>query len=196
MENTDTSNRKKHQHRGKFTEGLLNNEDILKALNIKAGQTVLDAGCGNGYMSKLFSNKVTQSGKVYALDPDQHFIAVLENETQNTNIEAVEADITRPTNIKKSSVDLIYLSTVLHGFSKKQIQNFLKEVDRLLKPNGTLAIVEIEKKETPFGPPTELRYSPAELQAIIPLTPLNTIQVGEHFYMQMFQKEKNIKDTK
>jgi cyclopropane fatty-acyl-phospholipid synthase-like methyltransferase len=45
------SERKSHQHSGKFTEGLLNSEMVLKALNIKAGQTILDAGCGNGYTS-------------------------------------------------------------------------------------------------------------------------------------------------
>jgi len=57
---------------------------------------------------------------------------------------------------------------------------------RLLKPNGVLAIVEIDKKETSFGHPLNIRFSPEELKKIIPLTPLNTIQVAEHFYMQMF----------
>jgi SAM-dependent methyltransferase len=90
MERGDTLERKSHKHRGKFTEGLLNNEVVLKALNIKAGQTILDAGCGNGYMSRLFSGEVSQSGKVYALDPDKYFIKVLKNEIQGTNIEAIE----------------------------------------------------------------------------------------------------------
>jgi 16S rRNA A1518/A1519 N6-dimethyltransferase RsmA/KsgA/DIM1 with predicted DNA glycosylase/AP lyase activity len=105
MERGDTSENKRQKHRGKFTEGLLDNEPILKALNIKAGQTILDAGCGNGYMSKVFSNEVTRSGKVYALDPDKYFIKVLKNETQGTNIETIEGDITRTTQLNESSVD-------------------------------------------------------------------------------------------
>ena len=64
---SDSSGKEAHQHKGRFTEGLLDSERILKALNIKAGQTILDAGCGNGYMSKLFSKEVAQFGKVYAL---------------------------------------------------------------------------------------------------------------------------------
>ena len=68
---------KGHQHRGKFTEGLLNNDVILEALNIQEGQTILDAGCGNGYMSKLFSESVSKSGKVFALDPDKYFIKMI-----------------------------------------------------------------------------------------------------------------------
>jgi len=187
----DTSEGKNHDHKGKFTEGLLDNELILKALNIKAGQTVLDAGCGNGYMSKLFSNEVTQSGKVYALDSDTCSIQFLKSETQGTNIETIEGDITRPFQLKESSVDLIYISTVLHGFSKEQVQSFLREVKRLLKPNAILAILEIEKKETPFGPPLDIRYSPEELKAIVSLVPVSTVQVGKYFYMQIFQNKEN-----
>jgi ubiquinone/menaquinone biosynthesis C-methylase UbiE len=191
MERGDTSENKRQKHRGKFTEGLLDNEPILKALNIKAGQTILDAGCGNGYMSKVFSNEVTRSGKVYALDPDKYFIKVLKNETQGTNIETIEGDITRTTQLNESSVDLIYISTVIHAFSKKQMKGFLREAKRLLKPDALLAIVEIEKKETPFGPPLELRYSPEELREIVPLVPVNTAKAGEHFYMQIFQNKEN-----
>lgn len=188
---TETSKEERHHHRGKSSESLLNKELILKALNIQAGQTILDAGCGNGYMSKVFSKEVTQSGKVYALDPDSESIEVLRKETQGTNIEAIDGDITKPTELNQSSVDLIYLSTVIHGFSKQQIQDFLREAKRLLKPNAVLAIVEIEKQETRFGPPLAIRFSPEELKDIVPLSPLNTVQVGEHFYMQIFQnKEK------
>lgn len=189
MEKGDTSDGKNHKHRGKFTEGLLYNALILKALNIKPGQTILDAGCGNGYMSKLFSEKVSRSGKVYALDPDKYFIEVLKNETQGTNIEAKTGDISRRTQLSEKSVDLIYISTVIHAFSQEQMQGFLHEVQRLLKPDALLAIVEIEKKETPFGPPLKLRYSPEELKKIVPLTPVDTVQAAEHFYMQIFRNK-------
>lgn len=190
MERDGTSEGNRHKHRGKFTEGLLDNELILKALNIKPGQTILDAGCGNGYMSKLFSIEVTRSGKVYALDPDRYFIKILKNETQGSNIEAIVRDISRPTQLSKSSVDLIYISAVIHAFSRQQIKGFLRETKRLLKPDALIAIVEIEKKETPFGPPLKSRYSPEELKEIVPLIPVDTIQVAEHFYMQIFRNRE------
>jgi ubiquinone/menaquinone biosynthesis C-methylase UbiE len=185
----DTSEeRNSSRHRGKFTEDLLDSERILEALNIQAGQIIVDAGCGNGYMSKLFSKRVDPSGRVYALDPDTHSIKVLRDETQGMNIETIEGDITKTTLVKESSVDLIYISAVIHAFSKNQMQGFLQEVKRLLKPGAKLAIVEIEKKKTPFGPPLELRYSPEELRETVPLVPVNTVQAGEHFYMQIFRK--------
>lgn len=179
---------KSHQHKRRFTEGLLDSERILKALNIKAGQTILDAGCGNGYMSKLFSKEVGQFGKVYALDSNAHFIETLKQEVKGTNIETINGDITKPTKFDPSSIDFIYLSTVFHVFFQHQRQGFLHEAKRLLKLNAYLAIVEIEKKETPFGPPLNSRYSPEDLKNIVPLVPVNTVHVGEHFYMQIFQK--------
>jgi ubiquinone/menaquinone biosynthesis C-methylase UbiE len=134
---------------------------------------------------------VTESGAVWALDSDEYFIKILREETLGTNIEALVGDISKPTQLSESSADLIYVSALIHALSREQIFGFLQEVKRLLKPDALLAVVEIEKKETPFGPPLELRYSPEELKEIVSLIPVNTVQVGEHFYMQIFQNKEN-----
>ena len=68
------------------------------------------------------------------------------------------------------------------------MKGFLKEIKRLLKPNGKLAIIEIKKEDTPFGPPLGIRFSPEELRNIIDLNPTQLIDVGEYFYMQIFEK--------
>jgi ubiquinone/menaquinone biosynthesis C-methylase UbiE len=178
---------KKHHHRGKSSESRLYKDIILKELNIRSGQTILDAGCGNGYMSKEFLKLLNNTGKVYALDPDESAIEILKEETQGTNIETIVGDITRKTQIEDATVDLMYLSTVFHGFSKGEIDGFQKEVKRLLKPNAVLAIIEIIKEETPFGPPLDIRFSPDELKETITLNPKSLVAVGEYFYMQTFE---------
>lgn len=187
----ETSVHTPHRHRGKSSESYLNKDIVLKELNILSGQTILDAGCGNGYMSKNFSKILGNTGKVYALDPDQVAIDILKKETEGTNIKPIEGDISKKTQIEASSIDLIYLSTVFHGFSKDQIDGFQKEAKRLLKPNGKLAIVEIKKEKTPFGPPLEIRFSPDELKKAITLMPIFFVEVGEYFYMQVFKNLQN-----
>ena len=171
----------------KFSEGMLNDEVILESLNICAGQTILDAGCGNGYMAKKFSELVGNTGKVYALDPDRTFIARLKKEVEKTNIEALVGDITQSTGFKGASMDLVYLSTVFHIFSNARIDGFVKEIKRILKPKARLAIVNIDKEDTPFGPPLEIRSSPEELRQKLPFAPKKLIKAGEHFYMQVFE---------
>lgn len=181
-------NNKKHNHRGKSSESLLDKKAILNELNITKGQSILDAGCGNGYMAKEFAKLTGEDGKVFALDPDETSIKILHNETKDTIVEAFTADITQKTKIPDLSIDLIYLSTVIHGFSEKQINSFLKEVNRILKPNGNLAILEIKKEETPFGPHMSIRFSPDDLINIINYTPVTTTNISQYFYLQIFEK--------
>jgi len=171
----------------KFSEGLLNDDKILANLDISSGQTILDAGCGNGYMAKKFSEIVGNTGKIYALDPDNQSIANLKKEVEMTNIEAFVDDITKPTRLKAASIDLVYLSTVFHILSKSQIEGFVTEIKRILKPNARLAIVNIKKEDTPFGPPLEMRSSPEELRQRVSLLPKMLIEVNEYFYMQLFE---------
>ena len=161
---------------------------VLDTLRIQPGQTILDAGCGNGYMSKAFARALGDAGKVVALDPDEAMIANLVGETPGTNIEAIVGDITKDTGLPDGSMDLIYLSNVFHGFTPEELTGFLAEVDRLLPADGTLAVVEFVKEATPIGPPLEIRRSPEELRRVIPLTPRNTVKVGDFHYMQLFGK--------
>jgi ubiquinone/menaquinone biosynthesis C-methylase UbiE len=176
-----------HHHKGKSSEGILSKEAILKALEILPGQTIVDVGCGNGYMAKEFSKLLKGSGKVYALDIDGESIGKLKEETEQTNIEAIEADITKAVPIENCSADLIYLSNVFHGFSAWQIEGFQKEVKRLLKPKARLAIVEIKKEDTPFGPPLNIRFSPEELRQKIALPAKTLVEAGQYSYMQIFE---------
>lgn len=181
------AHRSKYGHRKKFTEGLLNSNLILNELNILPGQIVIDAGCGNGYMSMLFSEQVGESGEVYALDLNTHFIESLCDEIVGLNITAMTCDIANSIPLSSSSANLLYTSTVLHSQSKEQLKRVIQEVERLLCPGGLFAVVEIEKHDTSFGPPLKQRYSPEELREAIPFAPVKTVSVAEHFYMQVFQ---------
>ena len=180
----------KHYHRRKSSEKILDKVQILASLSITPGLVILDAGCGNGYMAKEFAKIAGGKGRVFALDTDAVSIDVLKSETAGTNIEPFVGDITKKTKLAASSIDLIYLSTVVHGFTKAELKGCLKEVRRLLKPDGRLAIVEIKKEETPFGPPLEIRFSPVELRQAIDLIPTGLIDVGQYFYMQMFNNRE------
>ncbi len=180
-----------HIHKGKSSEALLDKIHILKELNITPGNVILDAGCGNGYMTKEFARILKSSGKIYALDPDKDAIGKLKEETKGSIVEAIIGDITHKTIILDLSIDLIYISLVIHGFSSTQMCSFISEVKRILKPSGKLAILEIVKENTPFGPPMEIRFSPEELMNKINLHPTKTVKINPCFYIQFFEK-KNI----
>jgi ubiquinone/menaquinone biosynthesis C-methylase UbiE len=181
-------NRATGQHKGRSSEELLDKERIIQSLNITEGQIILDAGCGNGYMARDFARLVKDSGRVYALDTNELAIKNLLSTLDTDIIEAFVGDISTTTKLGASTIDLIYLSNVVHIFSDAQMQGFVTEVKRLLKPKGILAILEIKKEETPFGPPQHMRLSPRELKERIPLSPKETVNINDYFYLQLFEK--------
>ncbi|MBN1418068.1 MAG: class I SAM-dependent methyltransferase, partial [Planctomycetes bacterium] len=123
-----------HSHRGKSSKAVLDEDAILRTLRIIPGQTLLDAGCGDGYMAREFARALGGEGVVHAIDVDGDAIARLRAETEGTIIEAMEADMTGRTPLRSSSIDLVYLSMVFHGFSRAQVDGFRAEVMRVLKP--------------------------------------------------------------
>ncbi len=177
-------------HGGNSSEVFLDTAAILQELAIAPGQTIVDAGCGDSYMAMVFYKVLNGTGRVYAVDQAVEALETLMNETKGTGLYPLVADITRSTPIMDSSIDLIYLSNVFHVFAKNQIQGFNREVRRLLKPGGRLAIVELKKQPSLIGPPLELRYAPKELERAIDLPPVGLAEVGPYHYLQIFQKTR------
>lgn len=177
-------------HKGNSTERLLQINWILENLEIKPGETVMDAGCGGGYMSLLFAELTGAQGEVIALDRFSTAAADLFTDSSFDNIRQIVSDITTTTPIQSGSVDLLYLSNVYHIFSGEQRLSFKSEARRLLKPDGRLAIVEIDKKPMPFGPQQSYRVSPEELVRDINLKAAGDCRAGEHFFMQVFRKDE------
>jgi len=174
--------------RRKFSEGLLDDDHIIRELELCSGQTILDGGCGNGYMTKKFARQVGSRGIVYATDIEQITITNLQKEVKGASIVPLVADITQTTLFAPSFFDLIYLSTVVHIFSDRQLAGCIKEMRRILKPGGILAVVTFKKIDTCFGPPIEAKDSPEELRRKIVLRPKKYVEAGEYFYMQLFEK--------
>ena len=177
-------------HKGNTTERLLDVNGILDNLRIQLGETIMDAGCGGGYMSLRFAELTGSRGEVIALDRFPVSASDFFAESPFSNIRPVTADISKTTPLLPASIDLLYMSNVYHIFSDSQREGFVSEVRRLLKPGGRLAIVEIDKKDMPFGPPLSGRSSPEELARDIPLENAGCSRAGEHFFMQVFKNSE------
>ena len=108
------------------------------------------------------------------------------------NIHPRVADVSRHIAIEKESVDVCLMAMVLHDlFRDGTGEGTLREVQRVLKPMGILALVEFKKIEGPPGPPIDVRISPEQLEAI--LTPYGfrfkkTTDIGIVRYLSIFIK--------
>ncbi len=162
------NNHQQGSGRGPSSFWMHDSKVVFDALALKPGETVIDLGCGPGDYSLAAARIVGPSGKVTALDKWQYLIdGVLDKATYEglDNITAMAADITEILPVEDRSVDLCLLSTVLHIFGLSVVEKTLfKEIRRILKPLGRLAIIESKKEDQPCGPPKHLRISPQELE--------------------------------
>ncbi len=115
--------------------------NMLRSQNINLNKKVIiDAGCGSGYSSQLINENFTPR-RLIAFDymPEQIELAKMRNEKKNLNINFFEGDI-RNINESSESIDGVFIFGVIHHIT--DWQNALKEVYRVLKPNGVLLIEE------------------------------------------------------
>jgi ubiquinone/menaquinone biosynthesis C-methylase UbiE len=82
------------------------------------------------------------------------------------------------------------MATVLHDLVEDGTHHgALKEIVRVLKPAGLLAVVEFKKMPGPPGPPEKVRLSPEELlQILVPLgfQYRDTADLGTATYLSLF----------
>jgi ubiquinone/menaquinone biosynthesis C-methylase UbiE len=120
-------------------------DKIVERSGIKEGMTVMDLGCGPGTYTVDVARAVGNKGKVYAVDIQQAMINRLENKLKKPENKDVHNIIPKVANayelpFSNDSLDLVYMVAVLQEIPDKQ--RALREVYRVLKNNGILAVSE------------------------------------------------------
>ena len=161
----------KHVHHGRSTKEILDPNRVLSAIGLKKGDTFLDAGSGDGYMSLAASKIIGDEGKIYAVDAWEESINTFKEEIKKENIKNIEtivADIIQKIPIADESVDILYMGNVLHGFvENNEVEPVMKEIQRVIKEGGSFAVVEFKKIENSPGPPLHVRITPEEVEEIV-----------------------------
>ncbi|MCL4364145.1 class I SAM-dependent methyltransferase [Patescibacteria group bacterium] len=109
---------------------------IFKYLGNKKYQTIVDAGCGNGYLLKRLSGL---ADLVIGLD---YSIKLLETAKRkisgNRKIKLIQTDLTKQLPLEKASVDVIIANMSLQYLPSLKV--FAEECQRTLKKNGLLIV--------------------------------------------------------
>jgi len=114
---------------------------ILDRIGIQAGAIVLDFGAGSGSYSIPAAQLIGPTGKVYAADIHPLAIKEIRQKAEIKGIKNIHTILTDyETKLPDSSIDVVLLFYVLHDF--KNPDSIIRELDRILKPNGVLAVVD------------------------------------------------------
>jgi ubiquinone/menaquinone biosynthesis C-methylase UbiE len=113
-------------------------EGKLDSFNIQNGQTVIDYGCGTGRYLPRASELVGEQGLVFAVDIHELAIESAFRQIEKHNLKNVKPIQTdgKTVNIPSNTADIIYALDMVHMV--KDTQTFLKELNRLSKPDGIL----------------------------------------------------------
>jgi len=190
-----TDDHKKPKGAGKSSFELIIPDKLTDMLPLKPGSTVLDLACGKGTYSIFLSKIVGENGLIYAVDLWKEGLLLLEDqiEKQNiTNILPLLDDATEEIEVDDYSVDICLMATVLHDFEEMDKSGaVLKQIKTILKPGGTLAVIEFKKIEGPPGPPIKIRLSEEETEKMVTgygFKKVKTIDIGDYNYLMTFQE--------
>jgi len=128
-----------------FRKKLQPPDKLIKRSGIKEGMHILEVGCGSGAFTILAARASGIKGEVYALDIQPRMLMQLKKKLSRPenrdikNIKLVEGDAHKlPFN--DNSFDVVYTVTVLQELPDRN--RALKEMKRVLKPGGILAVSE------------------------------------------------------
>jgi len=113
-------------------------EKELNKLDIEEGQKILDYGGGIGAYTLPVASLVGKEGKVYALDKQPSALKKVGKKAKMEGFRNTDAILSDgDTELRDESVDVILLYGVLPEVKRKE--SLLKELYRVLKPNGYLS---------------------------------------------------------
>lgn len=131
----------------RFRQGY---SDILKA-KIPAPKDIVDLGCSVG-LNTFYLQKIYPEAKFTGVDLSPYFLAVAlyRSQQQKLNINWVHA-AAEDTGLPDASFDLVSISLVCHELPQTATRNIFREVRRLLRPNGSIAIMDMNPQSEVYA---------------------------------------------
>lgn len=129
---------------------------LVTLVNPENGQTILDACCGYGAVSKRLAEYISTKSlntKIILLDSSELQLDRAREELKGLGFEFVLSDA-RNTPFEDNYFDAVVIKMGLHEVDKEGQAKMLEEFYRIIKPGGKVIIWELaldEKTQTPFS---------------------------------------------
>ncbi len=122
-------------------EGVGRRKATFEALDVAAGQHILDLGCGGGHLLRDLALSVGSEGQAIGLDPSEQQIKAAQELCQDLDNVKFSRD---------SATELSFEDNTFHGVASIQVLEYIPDVDaalaevhRVTRPGGSLAAVSV-----------------------------------------------------
>ena len=138
---------------------------LTQVAGVSRGMTCLDLGSGTGVFALPMAEIVGETGTVYALDNSRDVLDYLNSLNHGPQLKTVEADVAM-TGLGAGIVDVCLAAFVLHELALADRSAAVAEAFRVLKPGGTIVIVEW-RMDSRIGPPADVKISPERARELL-----------------------------
>ncbi len=139
--------------------------EVVKAMKLEPGQTVIDIGAGTGYFTRRFAKVVAPSGEALGLDIEPAMIDYMEADSKKLDLKNYKARLVKADDpeLASHSADVVFFCDTLHHMEDRVA--YFRKLALALKPGGRVIVIDFEKKPLPVGPPPEDKLSREEVVA-------------------------------
>ncbi len=117
-------------------------EYVLKELDLKDGDVVVDIGAGDGWWARQMAKFVGDEGVIHASEVEQKKVDDMKEKCADTPQVKPYLSGLDGTALPENSCDLVFLSKTYHHFNKGGHVDYLRHLHKVVKPTGRLCIIE------------------------------------------------------
>jgi ubiquinone/menaquinone biosynthesis C-methylase UbiE len=130
--------------------------EVLDLAGVEPGDRVLDIGCGTGGLALAAKRRVGESGVTHGIDPSEEMIAAARAKARRARLDVrFDVGVAQELPLTDASVDRVVSTLMLHHLSHDALMGTLREVQRVLVPEGRFLGVDIDLSD-----PSNPRHGP------------------------------------
>jgi ubiquinone/menaquinone biosynthesis C-methylase UbiE len=120
-------------------------KEIVVALGLEPGMAVADVGAGTGLFTRMFSPLVGDSGKVYAVDISEKFVAHIGKIAAEQKMKNIIGVVCTSNDVRlpSQSVDLVFICDTYHHFEFPSAT--MRSIHKALKPKGQVVLIDFHR---------------------------------------------------
>jgi len=132
---------------------------VVRALEVRPGQTIAEIGAGPGYFTLRIAKAVGKKGRILAAEVEPKMIALLRDRLARKKVTNVTPILGLPNDplFPEGLADQILIINTFHHFPSGVA--YLRGLKRFLKPKGRLINIDFHARELQVGPPVGEKIS-------------------------------------